>query len=412
MSNVSDKPDYEDVMRVVSALKGTSPAIQVRMLGASVQGREIPCVIFGDPAQGADDRQHALIISGQHGSEESGRAIAIALMRFLASGDPEAKEILRRQTVAVLPCCNPDGSQANTYHNISDINTAHDFPFEGKPVSPESQAVDAFAMEFAPELHIDIHGMAGGSMNDRVWFENVHGYSLNGYFATLMAHTAMRAAETGGYPVCEVRPPAVFAGGTSTSLRIGEKLSYTMNTLGFGLEAIEKYYTEKEWCEAGMLRLRALLKFGCDDTFDLGSPGYPNLLLCGSRVCGLYAHGVTAAQRRQNRREVTGFLRDNFAMVYRGCDGPDRMARVEVSSKTLNGVNPGRFCVSLRFKQPCTIDEVLWNGSKLERKPGHGYRVREVGQTLQLFADIEAPLGGPERFLEVRYRSPWVKGQE
>jgi len=379
-------------MRSVEGLRKQARPPRVDLLGKSVQGREIPCIQFFDPEVPEELKQRALIIAGQHGSEESGRAIALALMQFLASGEPEAVDLLRQQTIAVVPCANPDGAMANTYHNADDVNTAHDFPFDAEPVSPESRALNAFALAFEPEMHVDIHGLAGGSMNDRVWLEQVPGFSANATFATLMALEATGLAEELGYPVCEVRPPLPLDPRKSATGRLGEKLSFEMNTLGFGLEAIERYYGEKEWCEAGLVRLRALLRYGCGDRFKLGFEGYPNALVSGHRLCGLCVHGETAALRRQNRRELTRFLCENFALVSRGADGPDGMARVAVHSKTVLGKNPERFSISLRFKKPCMVEFISWDGARLEAAPGHGYRINESAQTLQLIVDLRAPL--------------------
>src|SRR6185369_12700229 len=181
-------------------------------------------------------------------------------------------------------------------------------------------------------------------------------------FATMMAQEATLEAEKLGYPVCEVRPPHALNIKANTSGRLGEKLSFEFNTLGFGLEAIEHYYREKEWCEVGLLRLRSLLNCGCQDRFQLGIEGYPNALVSGFKLCGLMAHGTNAALRRENRSELTKFLRANFAMANRGADGLDGMARIGVSSKTLHGKNPERFSLSLRFKKPCQIESVSWNG--------------------------------------------------
>jgi len=396
-------------MKSVALLEKSARFARVRRIAESVQHREIPAVVFTDPEVPDEHKQRALIIAGQHGSEESGRAIAIALMQFLESGEKEAADLLRQQIIAVVPCCNPDGAQADTYHNADDVNTAHDFPFEGVPISPESRGLDAFATEFQPDLHVDIHGLAGGSMNDRVWLEKTLGFSPNGLFVTMMAHETALDAEKKGYPVCEAKLPGTLDPKISSSNRIGEKLSLTMNTLGFGLEAIEKYYTAREWCEAGITRLRTLLSYGNSDRFGLGIAGYPNNgLLSGSRLNGLYAHGRTAALRRASRIDISRFLRENYAMVDRGSDGADGMARVRVSSQTINGKNPERFSLSLRFKKPCAVEAVTWNGERLSLAPDHGYRLIDQDHSLQLIADIQAPLGGPERFLEVRYKSPYL----
>jgi hypothetical protein len=405
--NRHDRPDYNDVMSCVQDVASSCARATVRRLGRSVQDRDIPCVIFSDPAVPQENKQRALILASQHGSEESGRAIVIALMRHLTSGHEEAQTWLRHQEIAVLPCCNPDGAQAGTYRNANDVDTAHDFPFDSAPKTPESACIEPFAMDFAPEMIIDIHGMAGGSMHDRVWMTPVPHFSVNRYFATMMAEQATRSAEDAGYPFCEIRPPRDINNAKSATHLLGEKLSFEMNTLSFGIEAIEHYYTEKEWCEAGMLRLRALLSHGCSDAFNLGATGYPNSLISGFRLSGLWAHGKTAARRRESRKELTKYLRENFIMATRAPDGLERKAKLSVTSKTFVGKTPERFRLSVRLKKPAQITSVTWDGQALhENNSEHGYEVLERQHDLQVMASLCAPLGGPDRALEVHYRSP------
>lgn len=402
---ISAHPDYDDVMAALQGLKKVKIAPEIVMLGNSVQGRPIPCVRFRNPKA---DQQRALVVAGQHGSEESGRAIAIALIRFLAAGDAEAQALLAAQEIAVIPCGNPDGAQANTTRNAADIDTAHEFEFDRHVTSPESVCIGKFAREFCPEFYIDIHGLAGGSMNDRVWLTPVHGFSANGYFTTMMAQEATLRAEQDGFPVCEVRSPIALDPARSKTRLLGEKLTLEFNTLSFGLEAIEQYYTEKDWCRAGMLRLRCLLAYACEDRFGLGVKGYPNFHMSGFRLNGLRAHGDTPSSRRESRRELTRFLRTNFAIAGRGADGVDKMARVEVMTKTIQGRNPNRFSLSVRIRKPATIKSVTWDGKALSLAPDHGYRVIESPFDLLVIADLRAPFGGPSRFLEVRYDAPWL----
>jgi hypothetical protein len=404
-SSVSAHPDYDDVIAALQELKQATLRPEIVMLGQSAEGRPIPCVRFRNPSQ---DQQRALVVAGQHGSEESGRAIALALIRFLAAGDPEARALLAAQEIAVIPCGNPDGAQRNTTRNAVDIDTAHEFEFDTPVRSVESTCIGAFALEFCPEFYIDIHGLAGGSMNDRIWLTPVHGFSANVHFATQMAQEATLRAEQAGYPCCEVRPPVAIDPAKSRTRLLGEMLAYECNTLAFGLEAIEKYYREDDWCRAGLLRLKCLLAFANSDAFGLGVSGYPNHLVSGFRLNGLRAHGATPSSRRESRRALNRFLRDNFAIAGRGADGVDKMARVEVMSRTIHGPNPDRFTLSVRLRKPAKLLSVSWDGARLEPAADPGYRVVESAHDLQVLADIRAPFGGPSRFLEVRYDSPWL----
>lgn len=403
------RPDYPDVAERVESWR-TDPRVTVTALGPSPEGRDIPCVTIADPGVPAEDKQRALIVAGQHGTEESGRAIALALADFLLAGSAEAEGLLSNQEIAIVPCCNPDGAQADTYENAQAIDTAHVFEFGRQPGSPEAEAIWGFARPFCPELFIDVHGLSGGSMSDRVWMDSQLAFSPNRTFMALMAQEATRASESLGYPTCELKIPPAIDTSQSHSRRIGERLALETGAMAFGVEAIEHYYTEKEWTEAGLARIRALLAYGSNDNFGLGERGYPNSLISGSRVCGLKAHGATASDRRASRVQLTAFLKNNMALVDRQADGPEGAALVRVFSETSHGERPDRFAVLLRFKKPFDLEDVTWKDAALKEGRRHGYELTEAESSVQMLVEIADRFGGDEARLEVRYRSPWLRG--
>ena len=403
------RPDYVDVAERLDLWSG-DPRVTVTIPGSSPEGRDIPCVTIADPGVPAEDKQRALAIAGQHGTEESGRAIALALVDFLLSGSAGAENLLGNQEIAIIPCCNPDGAQADTYENTQGVDTAHVFEFGREPGSPEATAIWEFARPFCAELFIDIHGLSGGSMSDRVWMDSQLAFSPNRAFMTLMAQEATRASESLGYPTCELKIPPAIETSQSRSRRIGERLSLETGTMAFGVEAIEHYYTVKEWTEAGLARIQALLAYGSRDAFDLGEPGYPNSLISGHRVCGLKAHGATAAERRTSRVQLTAFLKQNMALVDRLPDGIEGTAVVRVFSETTHGEIPDRFAVLLRFRKPFDLEGVTWKGASLREGRHHGYELAEAESSVQMLVEIADRFGGDEARLEVSYRSPWLKG--
>jgi len=370
------KPSYQDVLDHIKRLQQGSAArlVQVRTIGKSVQGRDLPSVMLTDPSIPPHDKQHVLIVASQHGSEESGRAVAMELMDWLVSGDPEVSEVLCKQIVAVVPCANPDGAVEDNSRNADGVDIAHTYAYDAAAATPEGRYLEQLALEFVPDVVVDIHGRAGGGMKEHAWLMPAWGFSSDRYFLTA----------------------------------ISEKLAGELKSLGLGLETIEQYYREPDWRATGLVRLRRLLRFGMEDAFGLGESGYPNSLVSGNRVQGLKAHGKTAAARRQNRVEMTTFLRRNWAIADRGADGVDRCAKVRVFSKTCVGQNPQRFAILLRFKKPCKIKVVEWQGRALPLDDDHGYRSWEDQCSLFVQANISEPFGGPERFLVVRYDSPYL----
>ncbi len=410
MSTRGARPDYEDAVQTIHRVQAAAAnRIRVQVLGRSIQGRDIPCAICTDPTVPDDDKQHVFIVAGQHGAEESGRAIALAVLEFLASDDPEAREILRRQVVAIVPSGSPDGAQMDNNRNAADMDVAHTYSFDAPAATPEGRALERFALDFAPELFIDMHGRAGGGMKELAWMSPAWGFSSDRYFLTQMSAAMAEAGEQAGFPQAELDPPSRLDIRAMQTGLLGEKLAAQVKTLSFGLETIEKYYREPDWRATGLARMRRLLRFGMEDAFGLGEPGYPASLISGTRAYGIKAHGATAAQRRANRVEMITFIRHNFCMADRDADGVDRFARIKVFSKTSDGPNPGRFALLLRIKKPCHVKTVEWKDQALKPDASHGYRAWEDNASVLVQGNIAEPFGGPERLLVVHYDSPLLQ---
>lgn len=397
-------PDYIDVISFLEKIKGNKK-ITYYPLGYSDEKREIPCIVITDASISNEQKARAMIITSQHGSEESGRAIVLGLIDFLLSDDPLAQKFIKTQEIAIVPCCNPDGSQLNTYKNAKNVDIAHVHEFDKAPESPDALAVWKFAESFQPELFIDIHGLAGGSMSDKVWVDAQHNFSVNSFFMTIMNHEAVKASEVLGYPTCEPKVAGVLTK-TSSSKRIGEKLSYLMNTMSFGVEAIEKYYTIKEWVAAGLARVKTLLSYGSEDKFSLHLQGYPNNLISGNTVCGLVTAGKTASERRENRIAMTNFLRQNMVMAGRDADGVTKSAKVEIFTTSINGSSPQNYCIMLRLKEPATIKSIIYNQKVISKQD---YQVIEEKHSKKIIVQINAPIGLEKSYLIVEYDSPFIK---
>lgn len=403
-------PDYHDVVRELDGhLARKSPLLTARELGKSEEGRAIPCALLTDPAVSGAQKQRILIIASQHGSEESGRAIALETISWLLTGSPEAQAVLKALEVAIVPCVSPDGSLLNTYRNAKDVDIAHTFYADRTAGTSEGRALEEFAFTFNPEVFVDIHGLAGGSMKERIWYSIPNDFTADRYFLAELTRKIIDAGEAAGYPQGESWVLVSRADAWQGAILIGEKLARQNKTLCFGMEAIEHYYREADWRASGLARLRALLGASLEDAFGLGAPGYPTDFISGTRVVGLAAHGATAQRRRDNRVEVTNFLARNFCVVDRGADGKEKQARITISSKTCEGANPDRFSVILRIKKPCEIQGIAWEGQALGEDPEHGYTRWEDRASVCIRANLLAPLGGPPRDLVVQYRCPYFE---
>jgi len=154
---------YSQLVEDVRGLAAAHPdRVLLRSYGTSVQGRDLPLLTFGE-RDGA--RRLAFACTPQPGEPASWPVMGIA--DFLASGTPEAEEILARFAVDLLPMTNPDGVVAG-WRKINAQGVQPLFEFH-KLVSGGSDCPEAVlewnwltshVPEAFAELHIGIRRVA------------------------------------------------------------------------------------------------------------------------------------------------------------------------------------------------------------------------------------------------------------
>ena len=153
----ADFTSQDELIAFVDDLARRSPALRVRIIGTSQEGRAIPLLIFARPSTSGGDLQRSgkptvLIIGQQHGNEPAGGEAALALAAELASAEGEKR--LDRINVLIVPRANPDGA----YHfvrglaNGADVNRDHLLES-----TPEGRALGRVFAEYAPDVVLDCH---------------------------------------------------------------------------------------------------------------------------------------------------------------------------------------------------------------------------------------------------------------
>jgi hypothetical protein len=130
---------------------GREGGAERRVIGRSLQGRDIVAYVYGDPTwQGT-----LLVSSGFHPPEPDTLATR-AIMEHLAR--PEGKALIEILAVAVVPVTNPDGYALETQgSNAAGINFYWHFARELPDRCPEAAVLWAFATKLAPRGYIDFH---------------------------------------------------------------------------------------------------------------------------------------------------------------------------------------------------------------------------------------------------------------
>lgn len=153
---------YSDCAEVAAYLRALAAASGGKALlgcaGRSALGREIPVLTCGvaDPARVEDGKLRLLLVGSLHGaSEAAGCEALLCLARELLLG--ELRELLDVFELVLIPNANPDGRDADSFRNGNGVNINRDFVLLDQP---ESRALDAAVLRYAPAVVLDAHESA------------------------------------------------------------------------------------------------------------------------------------------------------------------------------------------------------------------------------------------------------------
>ncbi len=141
-SDYKSTSDYNDVMFFINRLKKSSHYIRTENIATSVEGREIPLLIIGNPLPKspgdlAKDKRIVVYIQADiHAGEVEGKEAALMYVRDLL--EEKNSEILKNVILLVCPLFNPDGNE-----KISPLNrTYQNGPVNGVGVRYNGQFLD------------------------------------------------------------------------------------------------------------------------------------------------------------------------------------------------------------------------------------------------------------------------------
>ena len=125
-SNYESTSTYEDVMKMISILDKGSSLVRVENIATSVEGREIPLLVIGDPLPRSpqdlvdDNRIVVYIQANIHAGEVEGKEATLMYIRDLLN-QPDQK-ILKHALLLVCPILNADGNEKFAPSNRSHQN--------------------------------------------------------------------------------------------------------------------------------------------------------------------------------------------------------------------------------------------------------------------------------------------------
>lgn len=131
---------YEEMSEYIRTLDEKSGILKVRVIGTSVENRNIYSMEFSKKDIGKDKSKiKVLFFAQQHGNEQSGKEGALLLAKTLIK--PEYSYLFDKIDLVLIPQVNPDGSELNKRRNANnmDLNRNHLIMTE-----PETNALHTF----------------------------------------------------------------------------------------------------------------------------------------------------------------------------------------------------------------------------------------------------------------------------
>jgi len=133
---------------LVPILKELQSPCKVEEIGFSVRGLPIEKITIGHgPTK-------ILIWSQMHGNESTTTKAVFDLLKALTRGYENAKDILEKLSLVIIPMLNPDGALAYTRLNANDIDLNRDAQ---NRTQPESMVLRSVFDEFSPDFCFNLH---------------------------------------------------------------------------------------------------------------------------------------------------------------------------------------------------------------------------------------------------------------
>ena len=195
-SEFKSTSNYNDVMTFIEQLKKSSKIIRVESIATSVEGRDVPLLIIGNPLPKSpeqlknDSRIVIYVQANIHAGEVEGKEAVLMFARDLL--DAKNSDLLKNVVFLLCPNFNPDGNEQispsnRTYQNgpVNGVGVRHngqmlDLNRDGmKAESPEVRGVISNVFcKWDPAVFMDCHTTNGSYHVEPVtftWMVNPNG---------------------------------------------------------------------------------------------------------------------------------------------------------------------------------------------------------------------------------------------
>ncbi|MEY8192582.1 M14 family metallocarboxypeptidase [Peribacillus simplex] len=145
----------EEMLDHIKSLSHKNKYIQIKTIGKSTEGRDIPMLLFSKDSKrpNKDSHKPLIWIQGQiHGNEPASGESTLVLAQWLAEG--KLGDVLDKVNVAIVPRVNPDGSYYFKRYTANDMDANRDYL---KVEYPEVQTIHQSIDDYEPEVILDVH---------------------------------------------------------------------------------------------------------------------------------------------------------------------------------------------------------------------------------------------------------------
>ena len=323
--------EYEATMDYWSGRHGG--ILQVERVGESVEEMPIFLLKITDLSVSDEDKQVCLVTALHGGPERSGTTTILHLAEWLLGDSREAAETRRKQVLLLMPIVNPyaffvtdrfgTSSGMNPYGGGDGNWDLDNLAYKQLEKVPEIRAVFSVMDRYRPEVHADVHGTGlqeypleklgdRQSYRGQTMFEST-GSAYSNFLLRpwdpRITDAMIQAGVEAGYGSDRAEAdaqrgfwaPALDP--MSGRLWRGRTRFYTAQ-YGYARYHTLQTVLEVGWEEAGVARLKGLLRIGNGSWQDQPIAGYPVNRVKSFTGHYVTAWGRTAAERRRSRIEL------------------------------------------------------------------------------------------------------------
>jgi hypothetical protein len=358
---------------------------QLEIIGQSNEGRDIRIVHVTNKALPINDKEIALIIIGRHGNELGTRVVGPTLLEWLTSKD--ARGILDRQHIIVVPVANPDGCA----HSVFGLPVYHLSGLEKRSLLP-------LAAKYVPDVVMDVHSVGKETSSGLNWggleaiiIDHTAHAGEDQYILRDMTREIINTAAKKGYPFLfhtlepyqDLRKKADALSEYAFNNHVNEALYSSFHSLTFGMEVNHFILDPNDTAESGLAVIRPLLEMG-NRVFPWEFyPGYPNKILSGDFLASVRPRGTNAQERRNSRKEIWS-KRDFFKVPFNPYREmlDDRSVRITVKYSGDDEITSG-IAISFRIRGTPKIKRVTINDERVD------YYKKNDDCSTHVFVDLE-----------------------